>query len=177
MRFPSWSLTRLPRAARRAGLLVLALLASGALLLLSSAFASQAMAATTVPVSMTFTEPIVPAGNSGCPLETSSCGQGQVIPFGQATETILFGGACGGNCDFRTINLAGGTIYIDEFFSNPTCPGACQPNPARPFGGALADVIVGGTGNFTGASGNLSGSVSVAGGGAVIKLSGTITLP
>ena len=153
-------------------------LASGAALLLSTALTTtQAMAATTVPVSMTFTEPIVPAGNSRCPLETSSCGQGQVIPFGQATETILFGGACGGNCDFRTINLAGGTIYIDEFFGNPTCPGACQPNPARPFGGALTDVIDGGTGNFTGASGNLSGSVSVAGGGAVIKLSGTITLP
>lgn len=157
--------------------LLLALLASGALLLLSPAFASQAMAATTVPVSMTFTEAFVPAGNSGCPLDTSSCGHGQVISFGQATETILFGGACGGNCDFRTINLAGGTIYIDEVFSNPTCPGACQPNPAGPFDGTLTDVIVGGTGNFTGASGNLSGSVSVAGGVAVIKLSGTITLP
>jgi hypothetical protein len=156
--------------------LLIPMLASAALLL-SPALTSPAMAATTVPVSMTFTEPIVPAGHSGCPLETTSCGHGDVIPYGQATETIVFGGACSGSCDLRTINLAGGTIYIDEVFSNPTCPGACRPNPARPFGGTLTDVIVGGTGNFTGASGNLSGSVSVAGGGAVIKLSGTITLP
>ena len=146
-------------------------------MLLSTALASPAMAATTVPVSMTFTEPLVPAANSGCNLQTSSCGHGQVNPFGQATETIVFF-ACGTQpeCDVRTINLAGGMIFIHEFFSNPACPGACQPNPARPFGGTLTDVIVGGTRNFTGASGNLSGSVSVAGGGAVIKLSGTITL-
>jgi hypothetical protein len=40
----------------------------------------------------------------------------------------------------------------------------------------LTDVIVGGTGKFTGASGNLSGSVTAAGPVSVIKLSGTITL-
>ena len=163
---------------------VLALaLASGALMLLSTAFTTaQAMAATTVPVSMTFTEPLVPAVSSGCNLQTSSCGHGQVRPFGQATEVIQFGGACNGSCDFRTINLAGGSIFIDETGSNPTCPGVCQPNPALPAGGTLTDVIVGGTGKFAGATGNLSGSVTVAGGigiqggGTMIKLSGTITL-
>jgi hypothetical protein len=159
-------------------------LASGALMLLSTAFtAAQAMAATTVPVSMTFTEPLVPAASGGCNLETSSCGHGQVRPFGQATETIVFF-ACGNNpeCDVRTINLASGSIFIHEFFSNGTCPGACQPNPALPAGGTVTDVIVGGTGQFAGATGNLSGSVTVAGGigiqggGTMIKLSGTITL-
>jgi hypothetical protein len=152
-------------------------LASGALTLLAPALASQAMAATTVPVSMTFNEPIVPDVHSGCAVFPDGfCGSGQVIPLGHATETILFGGACGGNCDFRTINLAGGSIFIDEFFSNPTCPGVCQPNPAEPSSGTLTDVIVGGTGKFTGASGNLSGSVTAAGLVSVIKLSGTITL-
>jgi hypothetical protein len=156
---------------------VLALvLVSGALMALSTGLASPAMAATTVPVSMTFTEPFVPAVHSGCPLENSSCGHGQVIPFGQATEMVQFGAGCNGGCDFRTINLAGGSIFIDEVFSNPTCPGVCQPNPALLISGTLTDVIVGGTGNFTGASGNLSGSVTAAGGAAVIKLSGTITL-
>ncbi len=158
-------------------ILALALI-SGALMLLSTAFTTtQAMAATTVPVSMTFSEPGVPFANSGCPQE-SSCGHGQVIPFGQATETIVFG-ACGTEpqCDVRTINLAGGMIFIHEFFSNGTCPGACQPIPSQPFSGTLTDVVAGGTGEFSGASGNLSGSVRAAGGHvAVIKLSGTITL-
>jgi hypothetical protein len=164
-------------------LLALAL-ASGAAMLLSTAFtATQAMAATTVPVSMTFTEPLVPAANSGCNLHTGACGHGQVNPFGQATESIVFS-ACGTDpeCDVRTINLAGGMIFLHEFVSNPTCPGVCQPNPAEPVSATLTDVIVGGTGQFAGATGNLSGSVTLAGGvgnkggGGMIKLSGTITL-
>ena len=163
---------------------VLALaLASGALMLLPTALASPAMAATTVPVSMTFTEPLVPAANSGCNLHTSSCGHGQVNPFGQATEIIAFF-ACGTQpeCDIRTINLGGGSIFIHEFPSNPTCPGVCQPNPSLPGGATLTDTIVGGTGTFANATGNLTGSVTLGGGvgtkggGTMIKLSGTITL-
>ena len=165
---------------RRVLLLMLAL---GTLALFSSALATQASAAATVPVSMTFNEPGVPSVNSGCPQGISSCGHGQVIPFGQATEMIAFF-ACGNNpeCDVRTINLAGGSIFIHEFFSNPTCPGACKPNPGSPGGGTLTDTIVGGTGTFANATGNLSGSVTLAGGivkpagGTMIKLSGTITL-
>ena len=162
---------------------VLALaLASGALMLLSTALASPARAATTVPVSMTLTEPLVPAANSGCNLATGSCGHGYVNPFGQATESIVFGGGSCTGCDLRTINLAGGSIFINELFSNPTCPGVCQPNPAVPAGGTLTDTIVGGTGSFANATGNLTGSVTLAGGvgnkggGTMIKLSGTITL-
>jgi len=157
-------------------------LASAALLLLTGAFASQARAATTVPVSLTFNEPIVPAVHSGCAvLPDGFCGSGQVNPFGQATETIQFG-ACGTTCDLRTVYLASGSIVIHETFSDPACPGVCQPNPAEPAFGTLTDVIAGGTGKFTGASGNLSGSVTAAGGVgnpggvSVIKLSGTITL-
>src|SRR5215472_4718162 len=156
---------------------------SGALMLLPTVLASPAMAATTVPVSMTFTEPLVPAANSGCNLQTGSCGHGQVIPFGQATEMIVFF-ACGTQpeCDVRTINLAGGMIFIHEFPSNFTCRGACQPNPSQPGVFTLTDTIVGGTGTFANATGNLSGSgtlgggVGTKGGGTMIKLSGTITL-
>jgi len=152
-------------------------LASGALMLLSPVFASQAMAATTVSVTMTFNEPVLPDINSGCAVFPAGlCGSGVVVPFGHATETILFGGACGGTCDLRTVNLAGGSIFLDEVFSNPTCPGGCRPRPGAPGSGTLTDVIVGGTGNFTGASGNVSGSVLGAGLVSKIKLSGTITL-
>jgi len=163
---------------------VLALaLASGALMLLPTALASPAMAATTVPLSMTFTEAVVPSVSSGCNPETSSCGHGQVIPFGQATEAIQFF-ACGTQpeCDIRTINLAGGSIITHEFVGDFICRGTCQPNPAVPAGGTLTDTIVGGTGTFANATGNLTGSVTLGGGvgtrggGTMIKLSGTITL-
>jgi len=136
------------------------------------ALASQAIANTTVSVRMTFTEPIVQNIEGGCPvLPNGGCGNGAVVPFGHATETIVGGGACGGDCDFRTVNIAGGSIYMDESLSNPACPGSCQPNPAEPFSGTLTDVIVGGTGIFAGATGTLSGSVSANGPEAVIQLS------
>jgi hypothetical protein len=155
------------------------LLATGALLLLPSAFASPAMAATTTPVSMTLVEAFVPDINSGCTVlaEGGLCGHGQVIPYGQATETIVFGGGCGGSCDLRTITLPGGSLTLEETLGNPVCPGACPPNPSEPLLGTLTDVVAGGTGRFAGASGNLSGSVTAAGAEAVIKLSGTITVP
>jgi hypothetical protein len=159
--------------------LFIPLLAAGALLLLSPVLASPARAATTTSASMTLVEAIVPESNSGCPLQLGHflCGHGQVIPYGQATETIAFGGGCGGGCDLRTITLAGGSLTLEETFSNPICPGACQPNPSAPFSGTLTDVVAGGTGEFSGAGGNFSGEVTTAGAVAVIKLSGTITLP
>jgi hypothetical protein len=89
-------------------------------------------------------------------------GKGQLIPFGQATETIEFG-ACGEGCDFCTINLAEGSIFIEEAPSNPDCPGTCQPNRAEPSFGTLTDVIVGGTGILEGATGTLTGTVRAAG--------------
>ena len=158
--------------------LLIPLVASGAVLLLSLAFTSQAMATTTTSVSMTLVEAIVPDIHSGCfVLDHRLCGHGQVIPYGQATETIMFGGGCGGSCDLRTITLAGGSITLEETLSNVICPGACQPNPSSPFSGTLTDVVAAGTGEFSGANGNLSGSVTTAGHIAVIKLSGTLTLP
>jgi hypothetical protein len=157
------------------------LLVIASLVAASGVAASQAVAGpSTVAVSATFAEPLVPALNSGCLPSPSYgvCGSGQVIPFGQATENVVFGGACGGNCDSRTINLAAGSIYADEYFSNPTCPGICAgrgPNGGPAFGD-LTDVIVGGTGMFLGASGTLAGSVTGAGLTGVAKLTGTITL-
>jgi hypothetical protein len=150
------------------------------LVALSGVFASQAAAGTTtVSVSMTFTEPIVYDIHSGCPVFPEGfCGNGIVVPFGHATEMIQFGGACGGTCDLRTVNVAGGSIYIEETFSNFQCPGACAETRGNGFpgSGTLTDVVVGGTGIFTGATGNLGGSVTVGGLQSKIQLSGTITL-
>jgi hypothetical protein len=153
-------------------------LAAAALVVLGGVFASQAAAATSVPVSMTFTEPILLDIRQGCAVFPDGfCGIGQVVPLGHATETIVFGGACGGACDLRTVSLPGGSIVLHEFFSDPTCPGKCQPNPAEPSSGTLTDVIVGGSGAFAGASGTVTGSVSAAALTSMIKLSGTLTLP
>jgi hypothetical protein len=157
------------------------LLVLAGLVAVSAALGSQAAAGTTaVSVSATFTEPLIPALNSGCLPSTSYgvCGSGLVIPFGHATENVVFGGACGGNCDFRNINLAAGSIDADEYFNNPTCPGVCAgrgPTGGPEFGD-LTDVIVGGTGIFAGASGTLTGSVTGAGLTGVAQFSGVITL-
>jgi len=147
----------------------------------SAALASQATGkTTTVAASATFAEPLTPALNSGCLPSPSYgvCGSGEVIPFGHATESVVFGGACDGSCDLRTINLAAGSIYADEYFSNPTCPGVCRGRgpTGGPAFGTLTDVIVGGSGIFAGASGTLNGSVTGAGLTGVAQLSGTITL-
>lgn len=154
------------------------MLASGALLLLSPGVASPALAATTTSVSMTFDENVAPGNAAGCAVlenGTGFCGQGEVMPYGHATEVVLFSG-CGDNCLVHIITLAGGEITFTTTAS-PDCPGACQPNPGDPFSATLTGVVVGGTGQFAGASGNLTGSVTHAGANAVIKLSGTITLP
>jgi hypothetical protein len=142
------------------------------------AFASQAVANTTASVSMTFTEPIVPSFKSGdCPvLPEGFCGSGEVIPLGHATETIDFGAGCGGTCDLRTINLAGGSIFMEETFSDGSCPGVCGSRGiGQPNSGTLTDTIIGGTGIFEGATGTLVGTVTAAGLESHIKLSGTIS--
>ena len=117
--------------------LLIATLAAGALLLLSPPFGSQAVAATATSVSMTLVEAVVPDIHSGCFVpEGRLCGHGQVIPYGQATETIVFGGGCGGGCDLRTITPAGGSITLEETLSNVICRARASPtrrslSPAR----------------------------------------------
>lgn len=142
---------------------------------------SQATADTTQSVTMTFAEPIHPAIT--CPgFPDVSCGTGEVIPLGQATEITVFGAGCGGTCDLRTINLAGGSLILDETASGGTCPGGvCRPGPLElGMSATLTDFVVGGTGSFQGATGALAGTVSAAisnarpAGTAIVKLSGTI---
>jgi hypothetical protein len=140
-------------------------------------FAPQAAAGTTT-VSMTFAEPIIPGLVQGCPISPMDglCGSGEVIPFGHATDTVVFGaGTCAG-CDRRMINLANGSIVLDELFANPTCPVCGIPGRGQPAAGTVVDTVISGTGMFADASGTLSGHVHAAGTAGVSTFSGTITL-
>src|ERR1700749_357425 len=87
------------------------------LLALSLVFASQAVAATTVAVSMTLAEPLRAGtpGNSVCPDIgiAVNCGSGEVLPFGHATEEVNIG-VCGDTCNIREIHLAQGSIILRE---------------------------------------------------------------
>ncbi len=140
------------------------------------AFASQASAATTVPVAITLNEPKQFDLVSGCAVflaREGLCGSGVAVPYGHATETIVFGGCGFGpvRCDLRTVTVAGGSIFLDEVAGNFTCEnanaGACEA--------PLTDVVAGGTGAFAGATGSLSGTVTGTGPQSQIKLQGTIT--
>jgi hypothetical protein len=141
------------------------------------AFATQASAATTAPVAITLNEPKQFDLVSGCAVflaREGLCGSGVAVPYGHATETIVFGGCGFGGpvrCDLRTVTVAGGSIFLDEFAGNFTCnnanAGACEA--------PLTDLVAGGTGAFAGATGSLSGTVTGTGPQSQIQLQGTIT--
>jgi hypothetical protein len=158
---------------RNAHRLVAVLLGLGAAALIGAAPAG---ASTTASVSMTFNEPKHMDFVSGCSVFLAFqglCGIGNAVPYGHATETIVFGGACGGGCDLRTVTVADGTIVMHEHLtSNFVCPGAGAPGACE---ATLADEVVGGTGLFAGATGSLRGTVTGTGPQSQIQLSGTIT--
>src|SRR5437764_11503760 len=119
---------------------ILLLLVAGA----AAALASQASANTTQFVTMTFTEPIHPSLT--CPgFPDVSCGAGEVIPLGQASEILQFGFGCGGSCDLRTIDLAGGSLVLQEAANTERCPSAqsCRPGPLEVGSASLTDTVVG----------------------------------
>src|SRR3954469_19548542 len=144
--------------------------------------AGTASASTSVAWNATFAEPIGGLIHSpfDCPPDSDcSSGGGQVIGLGQAQDLVVFLG-CGSECDVRTLRFSdGSTIVMHEAFSNFRNPGnSAQFNHhsyGNPFSGDLIDVIVGGTGRFAGATGTARGTVDVAGGVAISRLSGTVT--
>jgi hypothetical protein len=140
------------------------------------AFISQASAATTASVAMTFNEPKQFDFVSGCEVflaRQGLCGSGVAVPYGHATETIVFGG--GGcrpvRCDLRTVTVAVGSIFLDESAGNFTCENARAGACVAP----LDDIVAGGTGAFAGATGSLSGTVTGTGPQSQIKVQGKIS--
>jgi len=134
--------------------------------------AAPASAATTVRTSLTLVEGS--PQQVSCTAVNGFCGIGEVVPFGQATETIEFGAGCAGACDLRTIELAGGSLVLAEIAGS----GNEKPNPSGygQFSASLTDDVVGGTGLFAGATGTLTGTVQGAGRSTIITLSWPITL-
>ena len=139
--------------------------------------AMPAAAVTSVPVKLTFAEPLRAGwpGSEPCPNIGSdvNCGSGEVIPFGHATQIVSIG-ACGESCNFRWIDLADGSLLLREAVSDFACPGACVAE--WPFSATLTAVIVDGKGRYEGATGTLTGSLRGTGSQAQIKYEGTLTL-
>lgn len=141
-----------------------------------------ASATTTQYISMTFAEPIHPSIT--CPgFPDVSCGTGEVIPLGQATESVMFGAGCGGTCDLRIINLPGGSFIAEETLSDVKCPAVpvdCRPGPMEVGSATVTDILIAGTGTYEGATGTLSGTIRLEGsnarpaGTSIVKLSGAI---
>jgi hypothetical protein len=152
-------------------------------LLVALTLATQAAASTSVNFSATLHEPLGGPVNSpfSCP-SNEGCGSGEVVDLGQVSEKIVFN-ACGFRCDLRTLTFADGSRLVNqERPSDFDVPGQSYREPSTSFGNpftvTITDTVDGAlsTGMFAGASGTLTGNVSVAGAMAIITLSGPITL-
>jgi hypothetical protein len=156
-------------------------------LVLLLAIAAPALASETVGYSATYVEPVGGPAQSpfGCEPGTS-CGSANVAQLGRGTSVLVFNG-CGLWCHVRTITFVdGSTLVIEEYgpLTDFASRGNAGQNGYNGFGLAgnpqfldITHTVVGGTGRFAGATGSASGTVTVAGGVATIKVSGTITLP
>jgi hypothetical protein len=159
-----------------------------AALTLAIALAASAASAacTTTSFHITFAEPFggphgggAPAAN--CPEPFFSCGHGAVNGL-QVTEGVQ----ALADFDLRTLFFSdGSTVTLKEFarFDELVKPGNSGGTPAccgnqsygNPIEVPLEEEIVGGTGAFEGITGTVSGTLSIAGGVAIVRLSGTVT--
>lgn len=145
--------------------------------------AAPAMAGTTRDVKATFNQPFMRAVEGpACPV-WPLCGQGELVGFGQFDEAIV--GSAGPRTAVDEWTFADGSKLVlletHEIFS---CPGAndCRSfndqSFGNPFSVTLSATVDGAlsTGSFAGATGNLTGELKVAGGVAIVTLSGTMML-
>jgi hypothetical protein len=163
----------------------LALFAIGAVL----AVAAPALAETTMSYEATYVEPV--GGPNQSPFSCApghSCGSASISGIGHTDNQVVDFNACGFGCHIRNVYFDDGTLLI-RVEDQPsgfafTSPGNSGSNGylGFPVGGNpqfldIKETIVGGTGRYAGATGSGSGQVSLHGGVAIGKTSGTITLP
>lgn len=116
----------------------------------------------------------------------TSCGAATVRQFGHGSTEVVFG-ACGPGCQTRLVTFDDGStlLIIEEGnLADFQSRGAAGNHgyigfglPGNPQFLEITQTIIGGTGELEGATGSATGTVKVAGGVAIIAVSGTITLP
>jgi hypothetical protein len=158
--------------------------ASAALLVL----AAPALAQTSVAFNATFVEPH--GGPNSSPFECppgTSCGIANLGNLGHGTTVVYFFG-CGAGCQLRIITFDDGSqLVMNEFgdLADFASPGNSGQHgyigfglPGNPQFLDVTQTIVGGTGRFANViGGNSVGTVTVAGGIAIVTATGTITIP
>lgn len=167
-------------------LLLLLVAATAALAATTSASAS-----TTVAYQATFVEPV--GGPNGSPFSCppgTSCGSASMSGIGHASSQVATFNVCGFGCHHRNVTFDDGSTLLIQVEDQPsgfafTSPGNAGQNGYLGFPGLagnpqfleIEETILGGTGRLTGASGSGSGTVTLHGGVAIGKTSGSITLP
>jgi hypothetical protein len=106
------------------------------------------------------------------------CGSATISGAGHVAYQCVQFGACGSNCDLRTITFGdGSTLVMHESVVGAVIPGnSYAAGTHTPLFLQITQTIVGGTGRFTNATGSGTGRINTAA-DAIIHASGTITLP
>ena len=137
----------------------------------------------------TYVEPVGGPNESpfSCPAGTS-CGTATISGIGHASYQVVNFNACGFGCHLRTVYFDDGSTLLIKVEDQPsgfafTSPGNSGdhgylgfPLSGNPQFLDITETIIGGTGALAGATGGGSGRVSLHGGVAIGKTSGTITL-
>jgi hypothetical protein len=173
---------------KRTSLLRLGLLFSA--LTTALTLAPPAGASTTVTYQATYVEPY--GGPQQSPFSCdagTTCGSASISSFGHSEVQVGVFNACGVGCHIRTVTFADGSTLVLRTVDQPgpfafTSPGGSGSHgynsaglPGNPNFLDITETVIGGTGTFAGATGEGTGTVKVAGGVAIGKTTGTITLP
>ena len=149
-----------------------------------------ASAASTFAYEATYVEPV--GGPNYSPFSCApgmSCGSASISGVGHSSNQVVQFNACGFGCHIRTVTFDDGSTLVIRIEDQPsgfafTSPGNSGsngyigfPRPGNPQFLDIKETILGGTGPLAGTTGAGIGTVSLHGGVAIGKTSGTITLP